>query len=104
MATIELFSPANKDRLENRLAFVSKGAALLPKKICVSIVDLVTVKNFNLFCEVLDIFAQTDPAFSSQPPPTSAVTCRSHRVANRSRFESWAYPMLADERFRVLPI
>ena len=56
VAAIELVSPANKDRPETRQAFVSKCAALLQKKICVSIVDLVTVKHFNLYCEVLDVF------------------------------------------------
>ena len=45
VAAIELVSPANKDRPETRQAFVSKCAALLQKKICVSIVDLVTVKE-----------------------------------------------------------
>jgi Protein of unknown function (DUF4058) len=104
VAAIELVSPANKDRPETRQAFVSKCAALLQKKICVSIVDLVTVKRFNLYCEVLDIFGQTDPAFADESPSTYAVTCRSHSLATRSRFESWAYPMVVGQRLPVLPI
>jgi len=104
VAAIELVSPANKDRPETRQAFASKCAALLQKKICVSIVDLVTVKHFNLYCEVLEIFGQTDPAFTPEPPSTYAVTCRSHRMATRSRFESWAYPMPVGQRLPVLPI
>ena len=104
VAAIELVSPANKDRPETRQAFVSKCAALLQKKISVSIVDLVTVKHFNLYCEVLEVFFQTDPAFAPIPPATYAVTCRSHSLATRSRFESWAYPMVVGERLPVLPI
>lgn len=104
VAAIELVSPANKDRPETRQAFVSKCAALLQKKICVSIVDLVTVKHFNLYCEVLDVFCQADPAFAPDPPSTYAVTCRSHNLASRSRFESWAYPMVVGQRLPVLPI
>jgi Protein of unknown function (DUF4058) len=104
VAAIELVSPANKDRPETRMAFVSKCAALLQKKVCVSIVDLVTVKNFNLYCEVLDLFGQFDPAFSPVPPATYAITCRSHQLATRSRFESWAYPMVVGQRLPVLPI
>ena len=104
VAAIELVSPANKDRPETRRAFVSKCAALLQKKICVSIVDLVTVKRFNLYSEVLDVFGQTDPAFAPDPPATYAVTCRSHHLATRSRFESWAYPMVVGQRLPVLPI
>ena len=104
VAAIELVSPANKDRPESRQAFVSKCAALLQKKICVSIVDLVTVKYFNLYCEVLDVFCQSDPAFTPDRPATYAVTCRSHNLATRSQFESWAYPMDVGKRLPVLPI
>lgn len=104
VAAIELVSPGNKDRPDTRQAFVSKCAALLQKKICVSIVDLVTVMNFNLYCEVLDVFGQTDPAFSPNPPATYAVTCRSRSLATGSRFESWAYPMVVGQRLPVLPV
>ncbi len=104
VAAIELVSPANKDRPETRQAFVSKCAALVQKKICVSIVDLVTVMNFNLYCDVLDVFCQTDPAFAPDPPATYAVTCRSHYLATRYRFESWAYPMVVGQRLPTLPI
>lgn len=104
VAAIEIVSPANKDRPETRQAFVSKCAALLQKKICVSIVDLVTVKHFNLYSEVLDVFGQTDPSFAPEPPSTYAVTCRSHSLGTRSRFESWAYPMIVGQRLPVLPV
>ena len=53
VATIEIVSPANKDRPEHRNAFVGKCAALLQKGVAVSIVDLVTVRHFNLCAEVL---------------------------------------------------
>ena len=52
----------------------------------------------------LDVFCQTDPAFAPAPPATYAVTCRSHNMVTRSRFESWAYPMVVGERLPVLPI
>lgn len=104
VAAIELVSPANKDRPETRQAFVSKCAALLQKKICVSLVDLVTVKHYNLYCEVLDVFGQTDPAFTPNPPSTYAVTSRSHSLATRSQFESWAYPLVVGQRLPALPI
>jgi len=104
VAAIEIVSPANKDRPETRQAFVSKCVALLQKKICVSVIDLVTVKHFNLYCEVLEVFGQTDPTFAPNRPSTYAVTCRSHTLATRSRFETWAYPMVIGEPLPVLPI
>ena len=53
VAAIEIVSPANKDRPESRNAFVGKCATLLQKGVAVSIVDLVTVRHFNLYAEVL---------------------------------------------------
>src|SRR5262249_31563094 len=52
VAAIELVSPANKDRPEHRNVFVAKCAALLQKGVAVSIVDLVTVRHFNLYAEL----------------------------------------------------
>ena len=104
VAAIEIASPANKDRLETRQAFVAKCATLLQKKICVSIVNLVTIKRFNLYCELLDVFGQSDPAFSPVAPSTYAVTCRSHRMADRSRFETWAYPLVVGQTLPTLPV
>lgn len=104
VAAIELVSPANKDRPETRQAFVSKCVSLLQNKVCLSIIDLVTVKNYNLYCEVLDVFGQADPQFFPNVLPTYAVTCRSRSVGTASRFESWAYPMVEGLRLPILPI
>jgi hypothetical protein len=48
----------------SRQAFVSKCAALLQKRVCVSIVDLVTTRHFNLYSELLELISQSDPAFA----------------------------------------
>jgi hypothetical protein len=53
VAAIELVSPSNKDHPESRRAFVAKCAALLQKDVCVSIVDVVTVRQFNLYADLL---------------------------------------------------
>jgi hypothetical protein len=94
VAAIELVSPANKDRPETRQAFVSKCAAMLQKKICVSIIDLVTVKHFNMYCEVLDVFCQTDPAFTPESPSTyasraAAIGLEPVPGSNRGRIRWW---------------
>lgn len=54
VAAIELVSPANKDRPESRQALVAKCAALLRKGIAVSLVDLVTVRRFNLYAQLME--------------------------------------------------
>jgi len=53
VAAIELVSPANKDRRETRRAFVAKCAFLLQQQVSVIIVDVVTVREFNLYAELL---------------------------------------------------
>src|SRR6516225_1355041 len=53
VAAIEIVSPANKDRPESRQLFVAKCFNLLRKDVCVSIVDLVTIRDCNLYTELL---------------------------------------------------
>src|SRR5258708_1667561 len=46
VAAIEIVSPSNKDRPESRRAFVAKVATLLQRGVCVSLVDIVTIRQF----------------------------------------------------------
>src|SRR5437870_1168692 len=74
VAAIEIVSPANKDRPESRRAFVTKCAALLQERICVSIVDLVTTRHFNLYGDLMELAGDADPDFTALAPATYAVT------------------------------
>jgi hypothetical protein len=104
VAAVEIVSPANKDRPENRRAFVAKCAALLQKRVCVSLVDLVTTRQFNLYTDLLDLIGRTDPAFGPTPPPIYAATCRGRKVGQRPRIETWAYPLVVGGNLPTLPI
>ncbi len=110
VAAVEIVSPANKDRPENRRAFIAKCVALLQNRVCVSIVDLITTRQFNLYTDLLnsikrsDPALRSDPAFSPVPPPTYAVTCRGRRVGGKPRFETWAYPLGVGQALPTLPI
>ena len=104
VAAVEIVSPANKDRPENRRAFVAKCAALLQKRVCVSLVDLVTTRRFNLYADLLDLMGQSDPAFATNPPPIYAVTCRGCKVNDSPRFETWAYPLQVGQPLPFLPL
>jgi hypothetical protein len=104
VAAVEIVSPANKDRPENRRAFVTKCAALLQEGVCVSIVDLVTTRNFNLYTDLLASLDRSDPAFTPNPPWIYAVTCRYHRIGQASRSASWAYPLVVGLPLPSLPI
>jgi hypothetical protein len=104
VAAVEIVSPANKDRRKNRRAFATKCAALLGQGVCVSIVDLVTTRKFNLYTDLLEMIEQSDPAFNPSPPATYAVTCRGRKVGDVPRFESWAYPLTVGEPLPSLPL
>jgi hypothetical protein len=104
VAAVEIVSPGNKDRKASRRAFVTKCAALLQQGVCVSIVDIVTTRKFNLYSELLDHIGQSDPAFSPNPPAIYAVTCRTRNVDNVGRLESWAYPLAIGQPLPDLPI
>ena len=58
VAAIEIVSPANKDRPENRRAFAAKCTTLLQQGVSVSIVDLVTTRRSNLYGDVLELLAR----------------------------------------------
>src|SRR5207302_1189240 len=67
VAAVEVVSPANKDRPEHRRAFVAKCAALLQQRVSVTIVDLVTARDFNLYHDLLELIGPKDPALGPEP-------------------------------------
>lgn len=79
VAAVEIASPGNKDRPSSRRAFISKCAALLQERVCVSIVDLVTNRNFNLYADSLELIDRKDPGYTRKPPATHAVTLRGRK-------------------------
>src|SRR5271170_1977394 len=79
VAAIELISPANKYRPESRRAFVGKVAALLQHNVCVSLVDVVTIRDFNLYVDLLEFIGGNDPGLERKPPCLYAVTMRGRK-------------------------
>jgi hypothetical protein len=104
VAAVEIVSPANKDRSDNRRAFVAKCAALVQQRVCVSIVDLITTRQFNLYAELLALIGYSDPALGPAPPAIYAATCRGRKIGERPRLEIWAYPLIVGTTMPTLPI
>jgi hypothetical protein len=104
VAAIELVSPSNKDRPESRRAFVAKCAALLQQDVCVSIVDLVTVRQFNLYADLLELLGRSDPAMGPTPPPLYAVTIHRQNHRPRWRLKTWAHALRVGQPLPSLPI
>ena len=104
VAAVEIVSPGNKDRPENRRAFVTKCAALLQQRVSVAIVNLVTTRRFNLYGDLLDWIGRADPALAPEPPPLYASACRWTRRDEAWHFESWAHPLALGQPLPTLPL
>ena len=103
VAAIAIVSPANKDRPEHRNVFVAKCAALLQKGVAVSIVDLVTVRHFNLYAELLAFIGHNDPTLGTAPP-LCAASCRWTRKGKRTLLEAWSHVLALGQPLPTLPL
>jgi hypothetical protein len=104
VAAVEIVSPANKDRPDSRQVFVAKCASLLQKGVSVSIVDIVTVRHFNLYADLLALLERSDPAFEPDPPPIYAATCRKRTVGRKTNVDTWASRLTVGQPLPTLPI
>ena len=104
VAAIEIVSPSNKDRPQTRGTFIAKVAALLKHGICVSIVDVVSTSDFNLYSDLMDFFAVADPALGEEPPPMYATTMRLREEGRRRMMDNWYHPLAIGQPLPTLPI
>ncbi len=104
VAAVEIVSPANKDRPEHRRAFVAKCAALLQKQVSVTIVDLVTTRDFNLYADLLELIGQADPSLAPEPPGLYAVACRGTPRGNSWLLEAWVHALALGGPLPTLPL
>jgi hypothetical protein len=103
VAAIEIVSPANKDRPESRRLFAAKCFNLLRQDVCVSIIDLVTIRKANLFVELLTLLNRRDPA-SETAPSIYAMTCRKRNTSEKTKLDTWSFPLAVGQPLPVLPI
>jgi hypothetical protein len=104
VAAIEIVSPANKDRPEHRNVFVAKCAALLQKGVAVSIVDVVSVRHFNLYAELLSFIGHGDPTLGTEPPPLYAASCRWIKKGKQTLLECWSHVLSVGQPLPTLPL
>jgi hypothetical protein len=89
VAAIELISPGNEDRPQQRSQFTAKCAALLRQSVSLVLVDVVTERNVNLYADLLDLIGQWDKSLGAKPPATYAVACRWRPCGARECFDAW---------------
>lgn len=99
---IELVSPANKDRVSSRDAFVSKCAALLQQGVGLLIVDVVTDRRANLHEDLL-VRLQSHPTV----PLLADLYAVAYRAVIRSqelRLDVWQEPLNVGQPLPTLPL
>ncbi len=104
VAAIEIVSPANKDRIEKRNAFIGKCAALLRNGVAVSISDVVTTRRFNLYAELMAFVGHPDPTMTVEAPHLYAATCRWVRRGPPALLESWSHALAVGQPLPKLPL
>ena len=104
VAAVEFVSPANKDRPDHRKAFVAKCVSLIQAGVSVSIIDVVTTRNFNLYEDLLEYLGKTDDALLPDAPGLYVATCRVRKAHPDSHFETWFYPLEIGEPIPALPL
>ncbi|HJT31662.1 MAG TPA: DUF4058 family protein [Pirellulales bacterium] len=93
VAAIEIVSPANKDRPENRRLLAAMCAGLLRERVSVVIVDIVTTRTANLYGELLELVNHSDPRLGAEPPAIYAAACRLTKQADDWVLESWLHSL-----------
>ncbi len=104
VAAVEIVSPANKDWPEHRRAFVTKCAALLQNLVSVTIIDLVTTRNSNLYGEFLDLIDRTDPSLGAESSSLYAVTCRQTKKSETWLLATWAQTLTLGQPLPTVPL
>lgn len=104
VATIEIVSPGNKDRPAKRSAFVNKCAGLLRSGVAVSIVDVVTERQSNLYAELMDLLGHPDPQFIASRPSIYAASIRWRPKNARALLETWTHTLNIGSPLPILPL
>ena len=83
---------------------MNKVNTLLKQDVCVSIVDVVSTKQFNLYSELLSFIDGVDTNMGVEPSPLYAVTIRCRDDKQRQWLDTWFYPFDIGQSLPTLPI
>ncbi len=104
VAVVELVSPGNKDRPEERRGFAAKCVAYLQRGIGLVVVDIVTSRHANLHEEVLTLLGHEGPCGLSEQALLYASAYRPARRAEANVIDVWPTPVVLGGTLPVLPL
>jgi hypothetical protein len=102
VAAVELVSPGNKDRPENRQAFVTKCAAYLQDQVNLVIVDVVTSRHANLHHELLTLVAPQ--LANADDLDLYCVAYRNRKEKKKWRLDTWPFPLAVGALLPIAPL
>jgi hypothetical protein len=104
VAAIELVSPGNKDRDEERRAFTTKCASYLYQGVALIIIDIVTSRRANLHNETMRLMAARAALDFPDAVDLYAVAYRPVRRKGRDQIDLWRATCALGAALPVLPL
>jgi hypothetical protein len=104
VAVVELVSPGNKDRPENRRAFLDKCAAYLREGVSLIIVDIVTARRHNFHASLMELFNGGEAAVRAVTSDLYAVTYRVRVAGTRTQLEAWPTALALGAPLPTMPL
>jgi hypothetical protein len=102
VAVVELVSPRNKDRPEERQTFAAKCAAYLQEQVGVVLLDIVTTRRANMHQELLQLFSV--PLAEIDRADLYCVSYRNRRDGKRWRLDTWPFALALGARLPTVPL
>ncbi len=104
VAAIELVSPGNKDRADERRAFAAKCASYLYRGIALIILDIVTNRRANLHNETMRLMEAAPETHLPADTGIYAVAYRPVLRAERQEVDLWTTPCAVGQPLPVMPL
>jgi hypothetical protein len=104
VAAIELISPGNKDRPEERRAFATKCASYLYQGISLIMIDIVTNRRANLHNETMRLLSAPAEMDLAGEVDLYAVAYRPVQRQQRPEIDLWPMPCKLGAPLPVLPL
>jgi hypothetical protein len=103
VAAVELISPGNKDRADERRAFAAKCASYLHEGVSVALVDIVTNRHANLHNEVMRLL-NAAPALLPDETFLYAAAYRPVLRQDRPEVDVWTQHVAVGEPLPTMPL
>jgi hypothetical protein len=104
VAVVELVSPGNKDRAEERRAFVAKCASYLAQGVSLIVMDVVTSRHANLHNDLMRLMEAAPDLDLPANVALCAVAYRPVRRGEREEIDLWRRPLAVGAPLPTLPL